>query len=210
MMPACAGGELRVPALPAAVADLEESNRAGGDPYAGRFPVEEALDGLGEGRRLYAEIATDAGTIHCRLDTNVPLTLANFVGLARGKRPFLGPEGAWIRAPYYDGSPWHRAIEDQFVQTGRHGSLDGPGYALQDEMTSGHVFDRGGILAMANRGAAHTAGAQFFITTRALPELKGQYTIFGSCDDEHVVRELESKVIAGETPTVQTVTISRR
>jgi cyclophilin family peptidyl-prolyl cis-trans isomerase len=39
-------------------------------------------------------------------------------------------------------------------------------------------FDRAGVLAMNNR-AANMNGSQFFVTYTALPELDGQYTIFG-------------------------------
>ena len=197
------------PSFPAEIPALVAENSAGGDPYGGRFPLEEALSGLEEGRGLRATLETDAGVIHCRLDLGTPLTVANFVGLARGVRPFRDEDGSWIRAPYYEGSPWHRALDSQFVQTGRHGELEGPGYRLQDEMSSGHRFDRGGLLAMANKGAAHSASAQFFITTSSLPHLNGQYTIFGSCDDEHVARELEQRVLRGERPRLQHVVVTR-
>ncbi len=197
------------PQLPTAIPALVAENAAAGDPYEGRFPYEEAVSGLPEGDRLHAVLETDSGAIHCRLERGAPLTVANFVGLARGIRPFRDANGSWVREPYYDGSTWHRALENQFVQTGQHGELDGPGFRIQDEMSPGHVFDRSGLLAMANKGAEHSASAQFFVTTSPLPDLNGQYTIFGSCDDEHVVREIERRVVAGEAPVLQQIVISR-
>lgn len=191
---------------------LEAENRRAGDPHGGRFPLAEALAGLPEGPRLEAVLDTDAGAIRCRLDLDAPLAVANFVGLARGLRPFQGePGGPWSTAPFYDGLEFHRAVPDQFVQTGRRGAHEDPGFHLQDEMSSGHVFDRGGLLALANTGAPHTSAAQFFITTRPLRHLDGKHTIFGACDDEDVVRELERRILGqpDAPPRLRTLTIRR-
>ncbi|MCA9711058.1 MAG: peptidylprolyl isomerase, partial [Myxococcales bacterium] len=173
------------PQLPPPVPDLVAANEALGDPYAGRFPLEEALAGLPAEGPLHARLVTDEGAIECVLDPrHAPLTVANFVGLARGLRPFREGD-AWIKAPYYDGAVWHRTIEGQFVQGGQRGQ-GGPGYRLQDEISPGAKFDRAGLLAMANKGLADSAGAEFYITTAAMPDHTGHYTIFGACDDEFV------------------------
>ena len=195
------------PPVPAVVAD----NQQAGDPHAGRFPYADAVAGLPEGPTLRAVIDTEAGAIHCRLDpSSAPIAVASFVGLARGLRPFQSaPDGPWERAPFFDGLPFHRAVEAQFVQTGRRGERESPGFRLQDEMSSGHTFDRAGLLALANAGTPHTGAAQFFITTEPLPHLDGKHTIFGACDDEDVVRELERQVLAGQAPRIRTVTITR-
>jgi len=192
---------------------LEAENRQAGDPHGGRFPLADALAGLPEGKHLDAVIDTDAGAIFCALDLDVPLAVANFVGLARGLRPFQSaPGGAWETAPFYDGLEFHRAVPDQFIQTGRRGEREDPGFHLQDEMSAGHVFDRGGLLALANTGQPHTSAAQFFITTGPLRHLDGQHTIFGACDDESVVRELERRILADpdKPPRLRTLTIRRR
>lgn len=49
---------------------------------------------------------------------------------------------------------------------------------FKDEFKSGVVFDKAGILAMANAGP-RTNGSQFFITTAPTPWLNGYHTIFG-------------------------------
>jgi len=192
---------------------LEAENRRAGDPYAGRFPYAEAVAGLPEGPSLRAELDTDAGAIRCRLDpSTAPLAVANFVGLARGLRPFrTSPGGPWEKAPFYDGLPFHRAVPDQFVQTGQRGDQEDPGFHLQDEMSSGHVFDRAGLLALANTGAPHSNAAQFFITTAPLRHLDGKHTILGACDDEDVVRELERRTLADPAapPRLRGLKISR-
>lgn len=204
---ACASGPRP---FPPAVPEVQARNQAAGDPHLGRFSYEEAVAGLPEGARLVATLTTDAGEIRCRLDGEAPIALANFVGLARGVRPFRDAAGPWTTAPYYDDLPVHRVLDGEFVQTGRRG--DGPGFVLQDEMSSGHVFDRAGLLALANTGAPHTSAAEFFITLTALPGLKGVHTILGSCDGEDVLRELARRALANPDapPRIQHVTISRQ
>ena len=53
----------------------------------------------------------------------------------------------------------------------------GPGYQFENE-DSDLVFDRPGVVAMANAGR-DTNGSQFFITFVPTPQLNGGYTIFG-------------------------------
>lgn len=206
----CAGAGAP-PSLPPPIPELVARNEALGDPFAGRFPLEDALAGLPAEGTLHAELVTDDGEIDCTLDlVHAPLTVANFVGLARGLRPFLAEDGTWHTEPYYVDLPWHRAKEGQFVQTGRRGQTDDGGFHLQDELSYGDSFDRGGVLAMANIGAPHSGSVELFITTGPTPHLEGAHTIFGQCDDESVVRSLERRVLRGRTPTLLRVDITRR
>jgi peptidyl-prolyl cis-trans isomerase A (cyclophilin A) len=197
-------------ALPPPIEDLVAANEALGDPYRGRFALHDALEGLPAGDRLLAHLETDEGNVVCRLDPgHAPLTVASFVGLARGLRPFRDEHGAWVRARYYDGVPWHRAEPGQFVQTGRRGPLEDGGFLLQDEVSPGDDFSRAGVLAMANKGEPHSGSAQFFVTTGAAPDLAGRHTAFGRCDSEAVLRRLERRVAQGEAPMLRGVRIER-
>src|SRR5690606_2369907 len=75
--------------FPAPVQDVVAANVALGDPYEGRFPFEEAVAGLPGSGALRATLVTDEGKVECELDPrHAPLTVASFVGLARGLRPF--------------------------------------------------------------------------------------------------------------------------
>jgi peptidyl-prolyl cis-trans isomerase A (cyclophilin A) len=186
------------------------ANEAAGDPYGGRFPLEEAVAGLPAEGRLHAILVTDEGEIDCALEPDhAPIAVANFVGLARGVRPFRDEtSGEWIKEPYFDGTPWHRAIEGQIVQGGRRGNAEDAGFVIQDEVSPGDSFDRAGVLAMANSGP-NSGSTQFFITTGPTPHLAGLHTIFGHCNDESVARALERRSARGEGPTLQEVRIVR-
>jgi peptidyl-prolyl cis-trans isomerase A (cyclophilin A) len=202
-----AGG---VPSLPPPIPEVAAANEAMGDPYAGRFPLEEALAGLPGSSALIARLATDEGEILCTLDErHAPLTVANFVGLARGLRPWKDEAGTWQRTPYYDGVPWHRAMPGMFVQTGRRGNLEAVGFFLQDELGPGDDFSRPGVLAMANQGQPHSGAVQFFITTGPVEDLRGLHTIFGRCDDVTAARRLERRAGTTPLPILQHVTIER-
>ena len=54
------------------------------DPAKGKFTLEQATKGLAGSGPLTAKIETTLGTFNCELyDKQAPLTVANFVGLAR-------------------------------------------------------------------------------------------------------------------------------
>lgn len=212
LLTACSAGLApgQAATFPAADPELRAANEAMGDPYRGRFPYDEAVAGLGAQGELRAILVTDEGDVACTLQPDhAPLTVANFVGLARGLRPFRGADGAWNKEPYYDGIPWHRAEDGQFVQTGRRGTLAEGGFFLQDEISVGDSFDRPGVLAMANQGTQGSGSVQFFVTTGAAPQLEGEHTIFGHCDGEAALRRLERRVLAGQQPMLRRVEIRR-
>jgi peptidyl-prolyl cis-trans isomerase A (cyclophilin A) len=209
-MLACAASP-GTPHLPPPVPELLADNEAAGDPYGGRFPLEDALVGLPAQGTLHAVLVTDEGEIDCRLDErHAPLSVASFVGLARGRRPFLAADGTWRTEPYYVDLVWHRALDGQLVQTGIKDGRDGGGFRLQDEVSYGDSFDRAGVLAMANTGAPHTGSVEVFVTTGPMPHLEGAHTILGRCDGEAVARRVERRVLRGEAPRLLRIDITRR
>jgi peptidyl-prolyl cis-trans isomerase A (cyclophilin A) len=163
------------------------------DPHGGKFSLTEALKGLPGKGQLTASIRTSMGTFQCDLyDDKTPITVANFVGLARGLRKFWsGKDQAWVGRPYYDGTTFHRVIPGFMIQGGDW-SGDGSGamfYNIPDELNPTLKHDRGGQLCMANRGP-NTNGAQFFITEDAAPHLDSSYTIFGQCNPVQLVNRI--------------------
>jgi Peptidyl-prolyl cis-trans isomerase (rotamase) - cyclophilin family len=99
------------------------------------------------------------------LADKAPLTVANFVNLAR--------------RGFYDGLNFHRVIADFMIQGGcpEGSGRGGPGYRFEDETANGVAHERG-VLSMANAGP-NTNGSQFFITHVATPWLDGRHTVFG-------------------------------
>lgn len=165
------------------------------DPEGGEFSLEEAVVGLPVDGSLVAEIGTEFGTVLCDLYADrAPHTVANFVGLARGLRPWWDARGGeWVRRPYYRGLTFHRVIPGYLVQGGDYlGDGTGTvGYTIDDEPHDTLAHDRAGQLAMANHDGANTAGAQFFFTDGPAPQLDGHgYTIFGQCRPLHVISQL--------------------
>jgi peptidyl-prolyl cis-trans isomerase A (cyclophilin A) len=129
---------------------------------------------------LFAEFETAKGKIVIRLEyQKTPITVANFVSLTEGTNPFI-TDAKLKGKPYYDGLKFHRVIKDFMIQGGDpagNGS-GGCGYSFKDEIVPEFVFDKAGILAMANSGPA-TNSSQFFITHKDTPWLNGKHTIFG-------------------------------
>ena len=84
---------------------------------------------------------------------------------------------------YYNGTIFHRVIKGFMIQggdptgTGRGGASIW-GKDFENEYAPNVIFDKPGLLAMANRGP-NTNGSQFFITVAPAPWLNGGYTIFG-------------------------------
>lgn len=144
------------------------------------------LVGLKPGEELVARFVTSEGELQCvLLHEDSPVTVANFVGLARGTHPWLDPVAMEVvTGPYYDGTALHRIIPDFMIQGGdRSGTgSGGPGYHFADEVHPDLRFDRAGVLAMANSGP-DTNGSQWFITEAPAAWLNGSHTIFGRCDD---------------------------
>jgi peptidyl-prolyl cis-trans isomerase A (cyclophilin A) len=159
-----------------------------------------------------AIIHTTAGDMKCTLfPDKAPKTVANFVGLAKGTKPWKDPStGKTMHGkPLYDGVIFHRVIPEFMVQTGDpSGTGSGDvGFEFQDELLPDLLFDQPGRLAMANRGP-NTNSSQFFITEKEQPSLNpcldpngcmggrrapnSGYTIFGQCDADSV--ELVKKI----------------
>lgn len=161
------------------------------DPEAGEFTLEEAVAGMPIDGQLVAEIGTDLGTLFCDLYADrTPRTVANFIGLARGLRPYWDAEaGQWRTRPYYRGLTFHRVLPGYIVQGGDYlGDGTGTvGYTVPLERHDTLSHDRAGRLALATSSGPDSGGAQFYITDGAAPQLDGTATIFGQCRPEDVV-----------------------
>lgn len=136
---------------------------------------------------------TSMGRLTCQLfDKEAPETVANFVGLANGTKPWTDPatQHQVTGRRFYDGTQFHRVIPGFMIQGGdplANGTGDA-GFYIPDEFSPALRFDVPGRLAMANSGPG-TSSSQFFITEVPTPQLNGRHTIFGQCDPHSVLLE---------------------
>lgn len=170
-----------------------------------------------------ATLNTTQGKIVVRLFPDLaPNTVANFVGLAEGTIEWTHPAtGEKSNKPLYDGTIFHRVIDNFMIQGGDPlgQGVGGPGYKFDDEIHQLNNFDRPYLLAMANSGkqmGRGTNGSQFFITTVPTPWLNGGHTLFGEViEGQDVVAAIgKTQVGRNDRPVtdikIETVTIERR
>lgn len=129
---------------------------------------------VGQIKGVKARIKTNHGDIEVEfLPEHAPIHCFNFITRAE--------------SGFYDGTLFHRVIENFMIQGGDPLSKDdnpandgsgGPIVAIPHEFNP--VKHEKGILSMARVGdKTKGAGSQFFIMHAANPGLDGQYTVFG-------------------------------
>jgi peptidyl-prolyl cis-trans isomerase A (cyclophilin A) len=154
---------------------------------------------------LYATINTTQGAIVVKFfEKEAPITVKNFVGLARGTKQWKDPKTGTmvLKRSLYNGTIFHRVIPNFMIQGGDPlgTGMGGPGYVIPDEFSPDLKFDVPGRLAMANSGP-HTGGSQFFITEVPTPHLNGLHTIFGQVvDGQDIVTRIAHVPVNGEKP----------
>ena len=137
---------------------------------------------LAEENNPHVILQTNQGNIELELFPDVaPLAVENFT--------------AHVKEGYYNGVAFHRIIHNFMIQGGDPTESGRGGESIwhkdfKDEFKPNIVFDKPGILAMANRGP-NTNGSQFFITTAPTPWLNGGYTIFGKVVDQASMQTLQ-------------------
>jgi peptidyl-prolyl cis-trans isomerase A (cyclophilin A) len=197
--------------------ERREPPAADKDPASASLSLQEATQGLEGSGKLLADLDTVAGKITCELyETKAPVTVANFVGLARGLRAWRNAEEKWVKQPAFDDNRFHRVIKKFMIQGGAprpDGGGDG-GYFFPDEIWDGATHDRAGLLCMANSGP-NTNSMQFFITDAPCKHLDRRgHTIFGDCKPLAVIRKIASaKTDSKDHPiapqTIKKVTVRR-
>ena len=137
---------------------------------------------------LTAIFDTARGPIRVELLADkAPLTVANFVNLAR--------------RGFYDGLAFHRVIPDFVIQGGcpntKAGAsgmpgTGGPGWKIKCETAGNPHKHKLGALSMAHAGP-NTGGSQFFICNGSAPShLDGVHTVFGQCAAEADIQVVKS------------------
>ena len=123
------------------------------------------------------QLCTSAGDIVIELDpVKAPKTTENFLG--------------YVRSGYYDGSIFHRVIENFMIQAGGFETemkSKQPGANIENEADNG-LSNAHGTVAMARTSDPHSASAQFFINAgdNAFLDFKSRssdgwgYCVFGA------------------------------
>ncbi len=148
------------------------------------------MDQAGSQKFGYIELEK-GGTIKIEFyPDSAPNTVANFEKLANSN--------------FYNGLAFHRVVPDFVVQGGdpNGNGTGGPGYRIRDEVSERK--HETGTLAMAKTERPDSAGSQFYICLMPLPDLDGQYTVFGKVIDG---MELVGKIQVGDK--MATVKVSK-
>jgi len=134
------------------------------------------------GHPYTATVVTQRGPLTITLlGDAAPLTVANFIALARGSS--------------YRGTTFHRVVPTFVVQDGdpRGDGNGGPSYAIRDEFNRAR-YGRGTV-GMALSGP-DTGGSQYFLTLTPQPHLDGHYTVFGVLRDGYQALD---QIVQGDT-----------
>src|ERR1700683_4444541 len=144
-----------------------------------QYPNPPAM-AIDSAKKYTATLTTSRGEIVCELFAkDAPKTVNNFVFLAREK--------------FYDGTVFHRVINDFMVQGGDPTATGtgGPGYRFEDETKNNPHKHKVGSLSMANAGP-NTNGSQFFVTHIVTDWLDGKHTVFGQvASGQDVVNKIQ-------------------
>jgi len=133
-------------------------------------------------------LETNLGNIKIKLDSvSAPQTSANFEKLVAEK--------------FYDNLTFHRIIPGFVIQGGdpKGDGSGGPGYTIPAEIK---LLHKRGSVAMARLAdqvnpKRESSGSQFYICLQDLPQLDGQYTVFGQVVEGMDVVDKISQVKTG-------------
>lgn len=133
---------------------------------------------------LYANFQTTAGAFVARLfPRRAPRTVADFVALATGHRPWNDPAtGMMSWHPLYDGLEFFRVVPGFIIQAGDPANTGNGSIGFDFPVESNALrFNRAGRLSLAQAaGEPASRSSQFFVTLRPAPELDRQhFIIFG-------------------------------
>lgn len=130
-------------------------------------------------------LETNKGNIVIKLYTDMPITTGNFEKL--------------VKEGFYDGTIFHRVIENFMIQGGDPigTGMGGPGYTIEDEFThAGGNKNNRLTISMANAGP-NTGGSQFFINLIDNNFLDTKHPAFGEVIEGIDVVDAIAKVPKG-------------
>jgi len=113
-------------------------------------------------------LETNKGVIKMKIFTEkAPITSKNFLDL--------------VNSGFYNGLTFHRYVEGFVIQGGdpKGDGTGGSDKTIKLEIKDDLRHDKAGKLAMARSMDPNSASSQFYITLARLPDLDGNYAVFG-------------------------------
>ncbi len=118
---------------------------------------------------MEADVVTSRGTVTIELAyADAPRTVANFISLAEGSRPWVDPSTGAVRTdPLFDGRLFTRVENTASSKLAEAGTIsgnggDGPGYSVPDEFAPALVHEPYAV-AMSSEGP-NTGGSRWYFT----------------------------------------------
>jgi len=147
------------------------------------------------GKKAYpkAMVETEKGSFTITLyPDKAPNTVKNFIDLTD--------------SGFYDGLAINRVVKGKVIQGG--GPLPdgsgGPGYIIAAEFSD--LKNVEGAVGMAHAGDRNSGGSQFYICLTRLPDLDGEYTVFGKVTEgTDVLHEIAEVPVDAENHPVEPI-----
>jgi peptidyl-prolyl cis-trans isomerase B (cyclophilin B) len=173
---------------------------AGKDDQGGLWDKVVLVDPQGKVLKYRATLQTKLGEIDIDLYPEAaPNHVRNFIALAR--------------AGYYDGLPIYRSVRDSmndmvlnaFIEAGcpkgtgeiGYGSI---GYWLKPEIEGNKLTHEEGAVGACRREELETASCRFYITAEKMPQMDGEYTVFGKVTRGlDIVRRINAAAVEDKT-----------
>ena len=140
-----------------------------------------------EDKTIHAELKTSLGTVSCELFAGThPLTVINFMALAKGTPAWSDKAGTYHSEPYYQNLKFVGKSKNAYVMSGLR--EEGTNFVLHDERCTSHGPVAGAIaMVQPHPGMAST---QFILLARDMPIFKGMYVVFGQCGPIDMIQKL--------------------
>ena len=136
---------------------------------------------------IQVKIVTSAGDVMCDLYAGLhPVTVVNFVSLAKGTPGWTNLSGKNHRDPYYTNIKFAQRSKGAYVISGLR--PEGVNFVITDERCLSHEPKAGAIMMLQDYPGQ--ASVQFMILGKDMPAFKGMYTVFGQCSSKDVIQTL--------------------
>ncbi|MBR4984956.1 MAG: peptidylprolyl isomerase [Proteobacteria bacterium] len=138
-------------------------------------------------KTIRATLVTSAGKVTCELFAGAhPMTVMNFVALAKGKPSWTDAAGKEHTEPYYRDIAFGDRVKGAYAAI--NARPEGTNFVIPDERCSVHG-PKAGAIAMLQPYPGQ-ASTRFVLLARDEPNFKGMYAFFGACEPLDTIKAL--------------------